>query len=184
MNHIAARRITARFVFFIGLLLMLLGSGFLLGMLADASRDSVLFAFLFVLLGSGFTGLAVWLNKRSLYLFFAAFFLLTGFFLFFLSLKIIPLNFSEVWPLLSVFAGFALLPAGWHRYGRIQSRYVVPAAAFIILGGVLLVFSLDVVSFSFAQFIKNWWPLLVALSGLFLVLLSLGSKNKTEDLRP
>lgn len=163
---------------------MLLGSAFLLGTLADASRGSVLFAFLFVLLGSSFTGLAVWLNKRTLYLFFAAFFLLIGFFLFFLALKIIPLSLSKAWPLFSVFAGFALLPACWHRYGKIRARYVVPATAFILLGGFLLVFSLDVVSFSFAQFIKNWWPLLMALVGLFLVFISLSAKNKTEDIKP
>jgi hypothetical protein len=184
MNHAVTRRTIARLVFLAGLLLMLLGSAFLLGMLADTSRSSVLFAFLFVLLGSSFTGLAVWLNKRSLYMFFAAFFLLIGFFLFFLALRIIPLSLSEVWPLFSVFAGFALLPACWYRYGKIRARYVVPAAAFVLLGVFLLVFSLDMVSFSFAQFIKAWWPLLMALAGLFLVFISLGAKNKSEDLRP
>jgi hypothetical protein len=184
MSHIVTRRIIARLVFFAGLVIMLLGSAFLLGTLTDTSRGSVLFAFLFVLLGSAFSGLAVWLSKRTLYLFFAAFFLLAGFFMFFLSLRIIPLSFSEVWPLFSVFAGFSLLSAGWRRYGKIRSGYIVPSTAFVILGGFLLVFSLDVVSFSFTQFIKNWWPLLAALAGLFLILISLGAKGKTEDLRP
>jgi hypothetical protein len=34
-----------------------------------------------------------------------------------------------------------------------------------------------VVSFSFAQFILNWWPLLIVLAGMLLTLISLGTKN-------
>jgi hypothetical protein len=39
------------------------------------------------------------------------------------------------------------------------------------------------VSFSFKQFMLNWWPLLLVLAGLILVLISLGTKGKTEDAR-
>jgi hypothetical protein len=184
MHYNLHRRITARLIFNIGLMLMLLGSAFLLGTLADISRVSVLWAFFFVILGAGCAILAIKFNKRSLYLFFAAFFLLVGFFLFFLSLRIIPLSFSEVWPFLSVFAGIALVPAGWRHYESLRSRYVIPSVAFIILGCFLLVFSLDIVSFSFAQFIKNWWPLIVALTGLILILLSLSTQNKSRDIKP
>jgi hypothetical protein len=170
-------------VFIIGLLLMFLGSAFLLGTIAGISRLSVLWAFFFVIIGAGCAVLAIKLNKRSLYLFLAAFFMLVGFFLFLSSLTIIPVSFSQCWPLLSVFAGLALFPAGWHRYGAIRSRYVVPSIAFVALGCLLLVFSFDVVPFSFTQFILHWWPLLVVLAGLILVLISLGTKNKPEDIK-
>jgi hypothetical protein len=138
-------------------------------------------AFFFVLIGCGCTVLAINLSKRSIYFFFASFFLLVGFFLFLSSIKILPISFSQAWPLLSIFAGLALLPAGWHRYERIRSRYMAPSVAFVVLGSLLLIFSLDIVSFSFKQFILNWWPLLLALTGLILVLISLGTKSKPED---
>ncbi|MDR1899126.1 MAG: hypothetical protein LBQ55_03870, partial [Treponema sp.] len=80
-----SRRAAAKFVFVIGLLLMFLGSAFLLGSLTGISRISVLVSFMFVIIGSLFAFLAIRLNKRSLYLFFAAFFLLVGFFLFLFS---------------------------------------------------------------------------------------------------
>ncbi|MDR3130991.1 MAG: DUF5668 domain-containing protein [Treponema sp.] len=163
---------------------MFLGCAFLLGSLAETSEISVLGSFFFVIIGSGCAFLAVKLNKRSIYLFFAAFFLLVGFFLFLSALKIIPLVFTEWWPLLSVFAGLALLPSGWHRYGKVRPRYVVPSTAFIVLGCILLVFSMDVVSFSFRQFMLERWPLLLALAGLILVLISLGTKGKSEDTGP
>jgi hypothetical protein len=44
-----------------------------------------------------------------------------------------------------------------------------------------LIFSLDIVSFSFKQFILNWWPLLIVMAGLILVLISLGTRNSPKD---
>jgi hypothetical protein len=162
---------------------MFLGCGFLLGSLAETSGISVLGSFFFVIIGSVFAFLAIKLNKRSLYLFLATYFLLVGFFLFLSALKILPLVFTKWWPILSVFAGLALIPAGWRYYGNIRPRYVVPSVVFVILGCVLLIFSLDVVSFSFKQFMLERWPLLLALAGLMLVLISLGTKGKPEDTR-
>lgn len=156
---------------------MFIGSAFLLGSLTGISRVSVLISFMFVIVGSLFAFLAIRLNKRSLYLFFAAFFLLVGLFLFLFSLKIVPVSFSQAWPLISVFSGMALIPAGWHRYGAFRSRYMVPAVAFVALGSALMIFSFHMVPFSFARFVLDWWPLLVVLAGLTLVLVSLGTKN-------
>jgi hypothetical protein len=176
-----SRRTIARIIFFVGLVLMFIGSGFLLGSLAGISRISVVGSFLFVILGSICTVMAIQLSKRGVYLFFAAFFLLVGFFLFLLALRIFPLRLSESWPLLSVFAGFSLFPAGWRRFGAFRTGYVVPSIAFVILGSALLVFSFDLVAFSFRQFMLDWWPLLVVLAGLVLVLVSLCSKSSAGD---
>jgi hypothetical protein len=177
MDSTVAHKIMARLIFIIGLLLMFLGTAFLLGSLEGTSGASVLWAFFFVIIGALFAFFAIKLNKRSTYLFCAAFFLMVGLFLFLSALHIIPIAFSQDWPLLSVFAGLALFPSGWHRYGAFRSRYVVPSVLFVILGSVLLFFSFDVVSFSFAQFILKWWPLLIVLAGMLLTLISLGTKN-------
>jgi hypothetical protein len=174
------RRKAARLIFIIGLLLMFFGCAFLLGSLMDISRVFVLVSFFFVLLGAACAVFAIKLNKRSLYLFFAAFFLQAGFFLFLSALHILPLAFSKVWPLISVFSGIALFPAGWHRWGEFRIPYVVPSVAFVLLGSVMLIFSLNLVSFSLAQFVKDWWPLLIALGGLILILVSLSTKNTTD----
>jgi drug/metabolite transporter (DMT)-like permease len=182
MRHFVIRRTSARLVFIIGLLLMFLGSAFLLGPVA-VSRFFILISFFFVLLGALCAVLAIKLNKRSLYLFFAALFLQVGLFLFLSSLHIIPVSFARGWPLLSVFSGIALFPTGWHRHGTIRARYLVSSIAFVVLGCVLLVFSLDLVSFSLAQFVKNWWPLLVVLAGFILILVSLSTKNAGEPKR-
>ncbi|MDR1024807.1 MAG: hypothetical protein LBL56_03705 [Treponema sp.] len=181
MRFPSLRRFVARFVFIIGLLLMFLGSGFLLGNLAGISRISVLSSFLFVIIGSLCAFLAIRLNKRAVYLFFAAFFLQVGFFLFLSALHVFPVSFSQSWPLLSVFCGIALFPAGWRSYGGLRIAYTVPSVAFVLLGAGLMIFSLDLVAFSFRQFMLNWWPLLIVLAGFVLVLVSLGAKSNAGD---
>jgi hypothetical protein len=184
MDGSTTRKATARLAFIAGLLLMFLGSAFLLGTLQGIARFSILRAFFFVIIGAICAFLAIKLNKRSLYLFFAAFFLQVGFFLFLSSLHILPFAFSQSWPLLSVFAGLALFPAGWHRFGAIRIRFVVPSVAFVFLGCFFMVFSFRVVPFSFKHFMINWWPLLVVLMGLVLVLLALGTKSNGEAPKP
>jgi len=175
------RRIAARMVFIIGLFLASLGIAFLLGTMTDISRLSVLLSFLFVIIGALCAALANKQNKRTVYIFFACFLILVGLFLFFSSLGIVPVALARYWPLLSVFAGLALLPAGWGHYRAFRYNYLIPALAFVILGCVLLVFSLKMVSFSFKVFIINWWPLLLVLAGILLVLLSLGSGHGNRD---
>jgi hypothetical protein len=171
------RRLAARLSFIIGLLLMFLGAVFLLGSLEGSSRVSVLAACLCVLFGAFCAVFAIKLNKRSIYLFAAAFSLMVGIFLFLQVIKIIPFSFSQAWPLLSVFSGLALLPAGWRKYGGFSSRFFVPSCAFVILGCVMLIFSFDMVPFSFSHFILEWWPLLFLFCGLILVLISLGTRS-------
>jgi hypothetical protein len=163
---------------------MFLGSAFLLGSIAGGAQLSVLGAFFFVILGALCAVFAIKLNKRCLYLFFAAFFIQVGFFLFLAALKIIPLELSRWWPLVAGFTGLALFPAGWRRYGSIRSRYEVPSLTFVILGCLLLIFSFDMGPFSFKQFVLQWWPFLVVLAGLILVLIALGTRHNPEEPKP
>jgi hypothetical protein len=82
------------------------------------------------------------------------------------------LTLRQSWPLLSVFAGLALLPTGGYRYGTIRRIYLIPAIALIVLGGFLMLFSLEITDFSFKQFILNWYPVIILMAGVMLILLS------------
>jgi hypothetical protein len=133
MRFHVTRRIAARFVFIVGFFLMFLGSAFIIESLMNISRVSIIISFLLLILGISCAAFAIQLNWRSVYLFFAILFLQAGLVLFLYTIHIIPINLIDSWPLLSVFAGIALIPAGWHRYGVIKVNYLVPAAAFIIM---------------------------------------------------
>jgi hypothetical protein len=153
------RKFAAKVAFITGLFLMILGITFLFGLLEGTSRISIFFSFLIVVAGASCAVLAIKLNKRSSYLFFASFLLMAGFFIFLSALGVISLPFSRAWPLLSVFSGLALLPVGWRRHGGFKLRYFVSSCAFVVLGCILLAFSLKLVPFSFKYFIQAYWPL-------------------------
>jgi hypothetical protein len=180
MYRCVTRRIAARFVFIIGFLLMILGITLLIGSLMTISRVTMITSFLLIFLGTICAFFATKLNWRSLYLFFAALFVQTGLFLFLYAMHIIPAKLSQTWPMLSVFSGIALVISGWHRYGIPKINYIVTSVAFILLGITLMIFSFDLVSFSLAQFVRNWWRLLLVLAGLMLVLFAIGTRNRGE----
>jgi len=177
MPRFANRRFASRLIFIIGLLLLFLGSAFVVGSPEGVSQAPVYASFLLVALGVGCAMAALRPSRRPLRLFLAALFFQAGLFFFFGGIGVFSEGFGRIWPLLSVFSGVAILPAGWQRYGAVRANYVVLSAAFVILGSVLMVFSLDVVDFSFAQFILDWWALLVLMAGLVLVLAALGSRR-------
>ena len=153
---------------------MILGVSFLLGALEGASGISIFLAFLLVVAGAFCAVVAVRLNKRPVYLFFASIFMMTGIFLFLSALGIITVPFFQAWPLLSVFSGLALLPMGLRRHGTLRMHYIVSSCAFVALGAAFMIFSLRLVPFSFRYFIYHWWPMLILFGGLTLVLISIG----------
>jgi hypothetical protein len=181
MSEKTRRKYAAQFAFIAGIFFMILGITFLLGSLENTSVVSVFLAFLLLSAGGLFAIFAIKLNKRSTYLFFASLLMMAGFFLFLSALGIITLPLSRAWPLLSVFSGLALLPVGWRRYGGFRPTYLVSSCAFVGLGCVLMVFSLRIIPFSFKSFIHTWWPMLLVLGGLTLLLISLSPRGEKKE---
>ncbi|MDR2094578.1 MAG: hypothetical protein LBP76_03565 [Treponema sp.] len=161
MRSPLTQKLAARIIYIIGFFLMFMGNVFLISVHSDSGYIPAAILFFVVILGSACAVLAVKLDKRSIFLFSALFFFPVGGLLFLSAIRIIPVSFSQSWPLLSVFAGLALLPTGMSKYGSTRSRFVIPAVAFIVLGLIFLIFSFDLVPFSFRQFIMTSWPLLV-----------------------
>jgi hypothetical protein len=176
MRQNSGNRLRISFIFLGGLAFIFLGCTFLFFTFTQAPRGPLGVAVISILTGSLFTFIAVKRKKKGACLFFAAFSILVGFFLFLSSLGVIPIAPRRWWPAISIFAGLSMLPAGWHHFGAVRPTYVVPAALFVILGVSLLFFSLGIVDFSLRQFMIRWWPLLLAMAGLILMLISLGTK--------
>ena len=68
-----------------------------------------------------------------------------------------------------VIFGISLMPAGIYNFKRLRSIYLFPAITMILLGVFFMLFSLDIVKMSFAEFFINWWPLLLLIAGVLLV---------------
>ncbi|HCM27244.1 MAG: hypothetical protein A2Z99_12640 [Treponema sp. GWB1_62_6] len=184
MRSEKTRRFAAEVSLLSGLGFTLLGAGVLIVSASGGPRLSAVPASLCVLLGTVFAFAAVRLHRRSRYLFFSALLIQIGLFLVVFAAGGIDAPLSKLWPVLSIFAGLALIPAGWHRYGAPQSRFIVPAIVFVLLGGVFLVFAFRLVPFSFKAFFLAWWPLLLLIAGVILTLVSLSAPGDPEERGP
>ncbi|MDR2730381.1 MAG: hypothetical protein LBB81_05720 [Treponema sp.] len=182
MRFLLSNRTTARLFFITGIIFLFLGCIFLPDPQVKISSFFTIIYASFLVLGIVFMFLTIKIQQTSLYLFLAAFAIQTAVFLFLSGISIIPVTLSKAWPLISIFSGIALIPAAGFRFGKFHIKYMVASVFFIALGSILMVFSLDLVSFSFLIFVRDWWPLLIALSGLIFVLASLGHKN-TGDIK-
>ena len=69
------------------------------------------------------------------------------------------------------------------RFCKLQAFYIVPGITLTGLGLFFLCFSLDIISVSFAEFARMWWPLIFVVFGLVLIVLFLYmQKQKTPVL--
>jgi len=170
-------KLLAELVLLLGIAALVFSFGALLTNAGGGSTRIAVLASSLVVIGSGLAVIAVQMKRRSRYLFIASFLIQIGVLLLFVTGGMITQPIRRLWPLLSVFAGLALLPAGWQRYGKPRGNYIVPALTLVSLGVFLLFFAFKVLPFSFKGFILTWWPLLLLLAGIVLTLVSVGSRG-------
>ena len=167
----------AELILLLGIAALVFSFGALLTNAGGGSTRMALLASSLVVIGSGLAVITVKMKRRSWYLFVASILIQIGVLLLFVTGGMITQPIRRLWPLLSVFTGLALLPAGWQRYGRPRGNYIVPAITLVSLGIFLLFFAFKVLPFSFKGFILTWWPLLLLLAGIVLTLVSVGSRG-------
>ncbi len=178
------RRLVAETALLLGFSSTIMGLAILLITAGGGSRVAAVPASLFVIAGAFLAFTAVKLRRSSRYLFVAAFFLQIGVLLLLVASGAVVGPLGRLWPCLSIFAGLALIPSGWYRYGVARARFMVPSFTFVALGVVFLVFSFDLVPFSFKRFFLTWWPLLLLFAGLIVTLASLAAGGDSEERGP
>ncbi len=122
------------------------------------------------------TYLGVTRRLSALWLFAGSFFLLSGILL--LIRGIFGWPVAYYWPFFMVILGLSILAPGYRRYRRLRAVYLVPALSFVLLGGCFLLFSFDIVLFSFRRFFSEWWPAFLIVMGLILLALYLHNRAR------
>jgi hypothetical protein len=175
----------AEYVLSVGIVSTILGGGILFTSANGGSRLAAALASLCLASGVLLAIISLKLHRRSRNIFLSSFLILTGALLLCITSGIVPYSIFRLWPLLTVFAGLSLFPAGFHRFAGFKSQFVVPGIVFVVLGVGFLFFSLRLVPFSFSRFILNWWPLLLLIAGAILLLASLSARcSGTEESDP
>jgi len=112
---------------------------------------------------------AVLEKRRARFYFSGSFMVLIGLLLLLIDYGILELNLQSLWPVLVLFSGISLVPAGINRYHRAHPVYLVPAITFIALGIVFFLFTTDVITVPLRSFAVWWLPIaLLPVIGVFL----------------
>jgi len=75
----------------------------------------------------------------------------------------------DYWPLFAIGAGICLLIAGFVRYKGPRPGFIVLSSLFMLLGLFFSIFSFGFSSMRFKAFMSIWWPALLVVAGLFLL---------------
>ncbi len=113
-----------------------------------------------------------WFGKaRSSAVFWGLLLFLSGTFILLLSTGLIPgnLTLKELWPVFMGIVGTSLIPYGARYRRTVRVTLVIPGVILIVLMGLFLLFSLSIVQQTFAEFFITWWPLVLVLMGVTLI---------------
>ena len=101
----------------------------------------------------------------------AVFFFL-GLLVFFLGLcmtfvfsNVLPFGPEHLWPISVLLCGLCLILTCVFKHRKVRGVYFFPALLIEILGGVFLLFSLNIIKISFSAFMAKWGPLVLILAG-------------------
>lgn len=161
--------------------LLLMGAGFLFFGLRESINASTLTALrtFFLFIAGGLLFYRAMTGRRISSLFYISVAILcNGFVLITVDIGLLPYSLAQIWPLMVMVSGLVLIPTAIYKYGRINSRFLVPAIMIFSMGVFFLLFSLDIIKAGFVAFAAVWWPLFFILGGLSLVALFFYGKKK------
>ncbi len=161
--------------------LLLIGAGLLFFALREFRNGSslaVLRTFFLFIIGGFLFYRAMTRKKVSSIFFISLVILLNGFLLILIDLGLLAYRLVQVWPIMVMISGLALIPTSMYKEARLTSRFLVPSIMIFSMGVFFLLFSFDIITVSFVVFASQWWPLFFILGGLSLIGLFFYGKKK------
>lgn len=110
------------------------------------------------------------LRKRSLYIALGFMLVFDSIFFALLNIEFLHLNLKELWPVIVINAGLAFIVSDLFIYKKTRTVFLFPSVALFVLGIIFLLFSLHVFHISFAKFISVFWPIVLFVLGILLIL--------------
>lgn len=94
-----------------------------------------------------------------------------------MATRLIPIEFTKIWPIIMISCGLTLIPCGYLKYSRMRTIYLIPSAALIFLGTVFTLFAYHIIKIPFRSFVAYMWPVILIVAGIFLIAYYLYSQN-------
>ncbi|MCI1208642.1 MAG: DUF5668 domain-containing protein [Treponema sp.] len=109
--------------------------------------------------------LALTIIHNSFLLFIGLNLCFSGVVMLFTTTHFFPVTIEELWPVIAISSGIALVLCSLYNTGHIRAVYQIPAILLIALGVFFLLFSFDIIKMSFSRFINLFWPFLLIMLG-------------------
>lgn len=155
-----------------GIAFVLIGFFLLIALTADIEVQLYSYRFLiWSLVGGILFFLSIVKFRRKTIMFSGIFLILTGILFFAIDTGFIPFTLEALWPVVVIIGGLSLFISGVCIHKRVKTSLVIPSLALFFLGGCCLLFSLNIITEPFLQLASRWWPLVLIVAGLFLVIL-------------
>ncbi len=79
-------------------------------------------------------------------------------------------SMEKIWPAFMLITGLSLIPYGYRKKGAARTAIIVPAIFIAALSLMFFPFSFGTTGISFLAFVRHWWPLILIVLGIALVI--------------
>ena len=180
-NYISHQRGSWNLMLAVGLVLVTFGLLLLASNLTAGTLPFSLRPIFILIMGGVILFVSFSLIHNSFFVFLGLFLFFTGILFTLIDFKVIVFTLRELWPIVVINVGLALFPAGLYKLKRMRTIYLFPAITLVVLGSFFSLFSLDIIRMSFRMFIVKWWPLLIILVGVSLVVIFFIQQIRRDD---
>ena len=155
---------------------VLLGLVLLLWTLGAVPGLSSLWPLVPLVAGVAFVYWGMFRSESESYILVGMILALGGLFFLLSNTVLTAVTLQRTWPIFMAIVGVSLLVHALRSTGESRLSLTVPAIGLMVLAGVFLPFSLDVVRADFENVVATWWPLLLIVFGIVLLVVHLTRK--------
>ena len=156
----------------IGVMTLLLGLMLLLWTVGELKHPVNLWPVGLLIVGLVFLYFRMFHAGPDSYLFLGIAAFLSGILLLITKL-VVHLELTAIWPFFMMICGVALLVYGLRKRGYTRLSLAVPGVATLMLSFLFLPFSLGIIKRPFAEVVTDWWPVILVVLGIALLVLHL-----------
>lgn len=155
----------------VGFALLLMGGALLLLTTGVLTIGSLIFPLILLLVGVLWFWRAFLPDGRDSNIFGGTLLSLTGGFWLLWESALPGVAAVSVWPVFMTIVGIALITYGLKKGEEYRLTLVTPGGALVVLSGVFLLFSFNVIQASLVQVAAMWWPVLLIAVGMMVLIL-------------
>jgi hypothetical protein len=164
------KRVIPNSLFLFGVLILITGVVLLLRTTGYIKNIETLWPVLLVIVGIFFLYNFLFHGSAPRNLFYSSLFILAGIFSLMLNTVFSGTGLMEVWPIFMSIIGISITIYGLKKRGGTRVALLIPGITLIVLSLLFLPFSLDLIDKRIRSFARIWWPLLLILIGVDMIM--------------